>query len=260
MRPSLRGVGGEVVDVRVAAGREHDRVPQVRAHPAVHEVAHDDPSRLTRHDHQVEHLGARMHLDGAGGDLAGQGLVGAEQQLLAGLATRVEGARYLHSAKRAGREQAAVLAGERHALGGALVDDARADFREPIHVRLARAEVAPLDRVVEQPEHGVAVVLIVLRRVDPALGRDRVGAPRRVLETEARHLIAELAERGRGGGAGEPRADDQDAVFELVRGIHELDGGAMALPLLGQRARRDLRAQLHAHCTTPPRTARGIAT
>ena len=61
--------------------------------------------------------------DAAGVDLAAEGLVGAEQELLAGLAAAVEGARHLGAAEGAVVEQAAVLARERHALGDALVDD-----------------------------------------------------------------------------------------------------------------------------------------
>src|SRR3712207_8365302 len=56
----------------------------------------------------------------------------------------------LFRSERAVREVAAVLARERHPLRHALVDDVHADLREPVHVRLARAEVAALDRVVEQ--------------------------------------------------------------------------------------------------------------
>ena len=136
-------------------------------------------------DDEVEHLGAREHLHAAARDLLLERLVRAEQQLLAGLAARVERARDLRAAERAVREQAAVLARERHALRDALVDDVHADLREPVHVGLARAEVAALDRVVEQAVDAVAVVLVVLRGVDAALRGDRVRAARRVLEAEA---------------------------------------------------------------------------
>ena len=50
-------------------------------------------------------------------------LIGAEQELLAGLAAGVERARHLRAAEGAVVEQAAVFARERHALGDALVDD-----------------------------------------------------------------------------------------------------------------------------------------
>jgi hypothetical protein len=49
-----------------------------------------------------------------------------------------------------------------------------ADLAEPVHVGLAGAEVAALDRVVEQPVDRVAVVAVVLGGVDAALRRDRV--------------------------------------------------------------------------------------
>jgi hypothetical protein len=105
-------------------------------------------------DDDVEHLGAREHLHGlAGADLPRQRRVGAEQQLLAGLATRVERARHLRAAEAAVVEQAAVLARERHALRDALVDDVDRQLGEPVHVGLAGAEVAALDGVVEQAVH-----------------------------------------------------------------------------------------------------------
>jgi hypothetical protein len=56
-------------------------------------------------------------------DLPLEGLVGAEQELLARLAAGVERARDLRAAEGAVVEQAAVLAGERDALRDALVDD-----------------------------------------------------------------------------------------------------------------------------------------
>src|SRR3954453_8419861 len=108
-------------------------------------------------------------------------LVGADQELLAGLAAGVEGPRDLDAAERAVVEQPAVLPGERDALSDALVDDVHADLGQPVDVRLARAVVAALDGVVEQAVDGVAVTLVVLGRVDAALGRDRVRAAWAVL-------------------------------------------------------------------------------
>ncbi len=172
------GVGGEVEDVAVAAGGEDDGVRGVGADLAGDEVAGDDAAGPAVDDQQVQHLGARVDLHVPGGDLPGQCLVGAEQQLLPGLAAGVEGAGDLHAAEGAGVQQAAVLAGERDALGDALVDDLHRHLGEPVHVGLAGAEVAALDGVVEQPADGVAVVAVVLGRVDAALGGDGVGAPR----------------------------------------------------------------------------------
>ena len=166
------GVGRQIEDVAVAAGAEHDGVGGVRLDRAGHQVARDDAARAAVHDDEVEHLGAREHRDAALRDLLRERLVRAEQQLLAGLAARVERARHLRAAERAVREQAAVLARERHALRDALVDDVHAHLGEAVHVRLARAEVAALDRVVEQAVDAVAVVLVVLRRVDAALRGD----------------------------------------------------------------------------------------
>ena len=138
-----------------------------------------------------------IHLDRAQADLPLERLIGAEQQLLAGLAAGVERARHLRAAEGAVVEKAAVFARERHALRDALVDDVHADLRQPIDVGLARAEVAALDRVVEQPVDAVAVVLVVLGGVDAALRGDAVRAARAVLVAEALDLVAQLRQRGR---------------------------------------------------------------
>ena len=138
--------------------------------------------------------------------LAGERLVRTEQQLLAGLAPGVERAAHLRATERAVVEQAAVLAGERDALGDALVDDVHAQLREPVDVRLAGPVVAALDRVVEEAVDAVAVVAVVLRRVDAALRGDAVRAAGRVVEREQLDVVAELAERRRGRRAGETAA------------------------------------------------------
>ena len=234
----LHGVGREVVGRAVPAGREHDRVRGVRLDLARDQVAGDDPARLAVDDHEVEHLAAGEHAHGAGAHLPHQRLVRAEQQLLARLAARVERARDLRAAERSVVEHAAVLARERHALRDALVDDLHRQLREPVDVGLPRAVVAALDGVVEQAVDGVAVVLVVLRRVDAALRGDAVGAPRAVVDAVAVDVVAELGERRRRRRPGEPRAHDDDRVLALVRRVDELDLEPVAVPLLGQRAGR----------------------
>ena len=169
-------------------------------------------------------------LDVAEPDLASHLLIGAEEQLLAGLAADVERAADLGAAEAAVVEQSAVLAGERHALGDRLVDDVHRQLGEPVDVALTGAEVAALDRVVEQPVDAVAVAAVVLRRVDAALGGDRVGAARRVVEGERLDLVAELGERRRGRRAGEAGADDEDLELALVVRVDQLRVGDVADP------------------------------
>ena len=103
-----------------------------------------------------------------------------------------------------------------HALGDALVDDVGADLGQPVDVGLAGAVVAALDGVVEEPVDGVAVLLVVLGRVDAALRGDRVGPARGVLVAEGLHVVAGLAERGRGGAAGQAGADDDHRQLAAV--------------------------------------------
>src|SRR5204862_141469 len=140
-----------------------------------------------------------------------------------------------------------VLAREGHALGHALVDDVHADLGQPVDVALARAEVAALHGVVEEPVDAVPVVLVVLGRVDPVLGGDGVRAPRAVLVAEALHVVAELGQGGRGGGAGQAGPDHDHGVLPLVGGVHQLHVEAVLLPLLLDGAVGDLRSQFHAH-------------
>ena len=229
-------VGGEEEDVAVAAGGEHDGVGEVGLDLTGDEVADDDAAGATLRalavDDDLEHLVAGELLDRPGGDLALERLVGADEELLPGLAAGVERARHLDATEGAVVEQAAVLAGERDALRDALVDDVRAHLGEAVDVGLAGAVVATLDRVVEEALDGVAVLLVVLRGVDATLRGDRVRAARGVLEAERLHVVAGLAE-GRGGGAtGEPGADDDDRHLATVRRVDQGRLELAAGPLL----------------------------
>ena len=101
----------------------------MRAELAGHQVAGDDAGATAVDVDDVDHLHAVPQLDVAEADLAGELLVGTDQQLLAGLATGVERAADLGAAEAAVVEQAAVLAGERNTLGDHLVDDVDRDLR-----------------------------------------------------------------------------------------------------------------------------------
>jgi hypothetical protein len=140
------------------------------------QVAGDDALGVTVDHHEVDHLVLGDELHEAPADGARQGGIGAEEELLPGLAAGVEGARNLGAAEGAVGEQAAVFAGKGHALRDALIDDVDRDLGEAVDVGLAGAVVAALDGVVEEPVNAIAVVLVVLGGVDAALGGDGVGA------------------------------------------------------------------------------------
>ena len=55
-------VGRQVVDVGVAAGREHDRLRRMRLDPAGDEIPNHDPARPSVDDHHIEQLSAGVHL------------------------------------------------------------------------------------------------------------------------------------------------------------------------------------------------------
>ena len=166
------GVGRKVINVSVAARSEHHGVAHVRFDSPGYQIARHDAARAAVDHHQIQHLGAREHGDASLMHLPLQRLIRAQQQLLPGLPARIKRARHLRAAEAAVGQRAAILARERHALRHALIDDVHADLRQPVNVGFARAEVAALHRVVKQPEDAVAVAVIILRGVDPALRRD----------------------------------------------------------------------------------------
>src|ERR1044072_295539 len=70
-----------------------------------------------------------------------------------------------------------------------------------------------------------------------------MGAAGAVLEAEALHLVAELAERRRRRATRQTRADDEHLEAPLVGGVDELVLEAGALPLAGDRPRRHARGE-----------------
>ena len=146
------GVRRQEERVGVATGGEHDRVGRVRGDVAGDQVTDHDAGAAPVDDDDVEHLGALVERHRAEPDLAGERLVRTEEQLLSGLAPRVERAAHLRPTERPVVEQPAVLAGERHSLGHALIDDRPRELRQPVDVGLTRSEVAALHGVVEEAE------------------------------------------------------------------------------------------------------------
>ena len=242
---ATHGVRREVEDVHVSARGQHDRVARVHANLAGDQVADRDPLGLAVDHHEVEHLGAGEQLHRPRLDLAGEGGVGPQQELLPGLPAGVKGPGDLGAAEGAGVEVSGVVAGERHALRDALVDDVVAHLGEPPDVRLAGSEVSALDRVVEEAPDAVAVVRVILRGVDPALGGDAVRAARAVLVAERLDVVPEFAQGGGGGGAGQAGPHHEDLVLALVRGVHQLHVEAMLVPRLFDGAGRCLSVEDH---------------
>ena len=239
------GVCAQEEHVAVAARAQQHAIGRMSLHLAGHEVTRDDPLRVAFHRHHVQHFAARVHLHPAAGDFLVQRRVGPEQQLLTGLAARIKRTAHLRTAKGAVCQHAAVLAGKGHALGHALVDDVHADLGQTMHIRFTGAEVAALDRVVEQAEHRVPVVLVVLRRIDPALGGNGMRTARAVLEAEALHLVAQLGQGGRGSRSGKAAAHHDHAVLALVLRIDQLRITLVIGPLVSKRAGGDVGIEGH---------------
>ena len=241
---AAHGVRAQEEHVAVAAGAEQHRMCAMPLEFAGDQVAGDDAARLAVHDHHVHHLVAVEHLHGALAHLAHQRAVGAEQQLLTGLSAGIERTAHLDAAEGAVIEQPTVVAGEGNTLRHALVDDVRAHFRQAVHVRLTRAVVATLHGVVEQTVGAIAVVLVVLRRVDATLRGDAVRTTRAILVTEGLYVVAHLGERRRGRTTGKARTHHDHIDAALVGRRHDTDMPLVEGPLLVDGAGRDLAVEL----------------
>jgi hypothetical protein len=76
----------------------------------------------------------------------------------------------------------------------------------------------------------VAVAVVVLGRVDAALGGDRVGATGESWNVKAFDVVAELGQGRCRGRAGEAGADDDDREPPLVVRVHQLHLELVVLP------------------------------
>ncbi len=188
------GVGREIIGVAVPPRAQQHRVSRVRFDLTIDEISADDSSGKPVDDDQVEHLAAGKQPDFSVIDLPHQRPVRAQKKLLARLPAGVKRARNEHAAECPVAEHTSVFTGERHPLGDALINDVAAQLSEAIDISFTAAKIAPLDGVVKQSPHAVAVVLIVLGGVDPALCRNAVRAAGRVLKAERLHIVTQLGQ------------------------------------------------------------------
>ena len=218
----VHGVGGQEVNVTVAARTEQYGVGRITFYGTVGQVAANDTAGVTVLDHDVHHLATGVELDAALVDFVAQRAVGPDEQLLAGLAAGIERTRYLRAAERTVVEVAGVVARKRHALRHALVYNGVADLSQTVNVGLAGAVVAALDRIVKQTVNAVAVVLVILGRIDTALGRDGVRAARRIRDAEYLDIEPHGTQSGRRRSPGQTGAHDDDVQLAFVGRIHQM--------------------------------------
>ena len=224
----------------------------------------DDPDRPPFFDYQIQHLAMVVQLRRPQAHLAHHGLVGPQQQLLPGLAAGVESAGNLGPPKGAVGQKPSVFPGERHPLGGALVDDVHRQLGQPVHVAFPGAVVAPFHRVVEQAPDGVAVVGVVFGGVDSSLGGDGMGPAGGVVESEHRHPVAQFGQGGRRRRPGQAGAHHDDTEAALVGRVDQADGALVGVPTFGDGSGRNFGvrqpgARLPAQLTTPKAIPSGTA-
>jgi len=231
---AVDGVGGQVEDRRVASGGQQDRITRVGLQLSGHQVPDHDASGPSVHHDQIQHLASSQHGDRPCGHLTHQRAVGPQQQLLAGLPPSVEGPGDLSTSEGTVGQGPAVLAGEGHPLGHALIDDGPGELGQSVDVGLTSPEVASLDGVIEESEIGVAIILVVLGGVDATLGGHRVGPTGTVLDAEVQHAVAQLAQGGGRGPPGQAGSHHKDGVLALVGRGDQGHMAAMVAPLAFQ--------------------------
>src|SRR5437588_4421504 len=257
-------VGRKKKNISVTAGGENNGIASEGIDFASTQVAGDDALGMTIDQHEVEHFGLRKHFHGAERNLPAEVLIAPEQQLLAGLAASVKRPRNLRTAEGTIGEHPTILAREPHALLCALIDDEIADFGQPVNVRFARTEIAAFDGVVKQSENAVAIVLVILGGIDPALRRNGMGATRRILVTKTFHAVTKFTQSGRGRSAGQSGTDHNDLKFAAIIRANETRIILVVTPFLLKRTGRNFAGEFSDHnCCAgwmrPSKTATGMA-
>ena len=236
---AAHGVGGKEEHAAITTGRQQHGVTGVALDFTSHHIAHHDTLGVAVDHYQVHHFGAGVHLDVALADFLLHGLVGTQEQLLAGLTAAVESTLELGTTEGAVVEQTTVFAAEGNALGHALVDDVAGHLGQTIHVGLTGAEVATLHGVVEQTVYGVTVVLVVVSSVDTTLSSDGVSAAGAVLVAEAVYIVAQLSQRGSSSATSQTGTHHEHRVLTAVVGVDELGFALVLGPLFSNGAIRN---------------------
>ena len=102
-----------------------------------------------------------------------------------------------------------------------------------MHVGFTGTEITPFNSVVKETVNGIAVVLVIFRRIDTALGGNGVGSTWAVLIAEAINLVSELRKGGGSRTTGKARSDNDDFVFSFVGWVDELRVDLVRGPLAG---------------------------
>ena len=235
---ALHRIGGEKVDVGIATTRQHHGIRCVRLQLAADEVPAHHPPRHAIDQHQLHQIAAGQQVNPARLHLPQQGLHGAVQQLLARLPPGIKGATHQCAAKTAVGQGAAVLAGEGHPLGHALVDDRRAQLGQTKTSGLPGPEITSLDGVAKQAGDAVAVVGVILGGVDAPLGRHRVGPPGAVVICDQAHHVALFCQRSGRRSPRQATAHDQHPQLAFLGCTDQGQILAVALPSARQRSGR----------------------
>src|SRR5690242_12393400 len=89
-RVAVLCIGRKIKHICIAARREHYGVGYIGFDSAGHEISRHNAACMAVDHYEIEHLGARVHLDVSGGNLALERLIRTEQELLSCLSARIK--------------------------------------------------------------------------------------------------------------------------------------------------------------------------
>src|SRR6056300_1560633 len=118
-----------------------------------YQIANHDPFGMSIYKNQVLHFRSGIHFNVPEPNLATQGLVSSEEELLTCLSTRVEGSGNLRPTKRSVGKITAVFPRKRNPLSHALVDDLTTHLSQSVHIGFSCSEITAFDGVVKQTMH-----------------------------------------------------------------------------------------------------------
>ena len=138
-----------------------------------------------------------------------------------------------------------------HSLCHRLIDNIGTQLGQTPDIGFTRAKVAPFLRVLKEAKNCIAVIAVVLGRVNSPLGGNTMRTAWTILETKALDIIAHSRHRCGSQSTSEAGSHDYNFIFGTISRSDETDMIKMGLPFLCNRTGWDLSIEFHSYSVTP---------
>ena len=183
-------IGGQEEYIPITTGSQYNCVCSITFELSGYQVAGNDTACLAVDNYDIKYFMAVVHFYFAGVDLAVQGAVCTQQQLLSGLTAGIEGTAYQCTTERAVCQQTSVFTGKGHTLCDTLVDNGITYLCQTVNIGFTGTVVSSFNGFIEQAEYRVIVIGIVFGCIDTSLCGDRVCAARGILIAECSYIVS----------------------------------------------------------------------